>query len=246
MKRVFFEFIKFVQTPYLNKQLHHKTFGDKIKALVSLLLFCILYTGLVFSLLLFFYQQNILDPNDIKALWEYEKSSSVVIIFVVIVFLIPFLEELIFRLSIIQERIFLKESLILLALFIILKIIAYKNTIFTIQIFIITFLWVICLLFVIYTLLLYIFQKNSIIRFYQTHPKFIVYFSVFIFGLSHVLSKGNFISISITLILLLISTIYIFGAFALSFMRINLGFFWGVWLHTFYNLSFVIFRFLLE
>lgn len=246
MISIFIEFLKFIKTPYLTQKIAYTTSEEKFKVLSTLLILCILYTLMLLFLLLFLYHKEVLDLRSIEDIWKYEEDIFWLVSLITIVFIVPFLEELIFRLPLTYKMLYLKECLVLLLVFILLKILSYHHDEFSTQIFFIYFLWALTFLFIVYALLLHLFQQKKVGRIYEKHPQFIVYFSVFLFSFSHILAKGNFLSVSLFLILLLISTIYVFGGFAISFIRVNLGFIWGFLLHVCYNFVFIISQFLLK
>ena len=76
----------------------------------------------------------------------------------------------------------------------------------------------------------------------KTYYKSTIWFSAIAFGLIHLIAFSNY-SLSLVPYMLCVVTVPFFGGCAITYYRINLGFWWGVGMHIFNNLPAIILLF---
>lgn len=76
----------------------------------------------------------------------------------------------------------------------------------------------------------------------KTYYKSTIWFSAIAFGLIHLIAFSNY-SLSLVPYMLCVVSVPFFGGCAITYYRINLGFWWGVGMHIFNNLPAIILLF---
>ena len=199
------------------------------KILLVLITYMLLVVCIVFSMILISWADNI-----VKAL-GYESIVNIIALsnkeiraenFYVVVFIVPILEEILFRLILLPKR----ENISVFILFLSFYVL---NGNFTTLNFSETHLYVNASISV---LLSIIFYKNY--KLYgvsvERKTKILIVFSIILFGLAHISNIKPFHSELILLYPFFIIPQMIMGYF-ISNIRIKLGFFWGVLIHCLIN-----------
>lgn len=141
-----------------------------------------------------------------------------------IIIITPFIEELLFRLPLVINKI--NISVFIGTLFFIT---IYKTSLFQLSInFILTFFF--------FFMVLFFYNKfNVYIKFINNNIKLVIIMSILFFGLIHILNLDN-INIKIIPLYVIYILPQIFMGYFITNLRIKLGFIWGVLLHALINL----------
>lgn len=217
------EVIAFVISP--NNKSKNLSVTEKLKSLI--LLFILKFT---FTLLLIFIIRLFIDNENI-ALIKLKSNLSPFLLFLIGVLLVPFIEEIIFRLSLIFKPIFLSLACSLLFYIVLSKFYFKTNYLFLDS----TLLLRLVLALIIGILVFTITSKfyNQLTIFWNNNFKWIYYISVIVFGFFHILNyqigPQDFIIVPLLVLPQLL------GGVILGFIRIKYGFVYCCIFHSCFN-----------
>ena len=200
--------------------------SEKPKIFLSVLFYeftLSLSAGILISI---FKSVNLIPTNSAQ---KFVNNSPIWIVFMIAVFFSPFVEELIFRLSLRLNEKYMHLNILILVGGLTFTIAHFFNVNFF-KILIISL-----------GMILFLFYLNNkglcnkfILGFWNRNFKYVFYFSVMSFGLLHINNYGK-INNSLLLILpILILPQLITGLFC-GYVRLKLGFSWGCLLHSVHN-----------
>lgn len=217
------EFFNFLRKPYYQSLERKKT--NILITAVKIYLLSFLILGLINSLNIVILRAFLTLPTDETLTVPSSLKEHLWIYFLIIVILSPIMEEVIFRLSLIFDPVYIALSISTLIALIIHKV---SNDVFSI----ISFF----LLFILINRLTYI-NKSGFLSFWNKNFKYIFYFLSILFGLVHI-SNYKFLEVSQYFIAPILIFPQLAIGFILSFTRLyyEKGFLMCIILHIFMNL----------
>lgn len=198
-------------------------------------LFVILIITLTFSLIAFFFNVHYIKHEATMALVEWRQKLGPIYFFLFSVFIIPLIEELIYRLPLKFSPLFLSISIALITYRLISKYF-FKSLMYDLTSYPISRIaFAIVIAFLFYSI---ISQEKTSVRinlFWSKHFRWIFYIFTIWFAFIHI---NNYIPSSYNILLVPIITLpQLILGLTTGYMRINYGFVYAFFLHALYNSS---------
>lgn len=217
------EIIRFIISP--DNKSKNLSIKEKLKSLIILFIL-----EFIFLLFLMIFIRFFVD-NENFAINKLKNNLSPFLIFLIGVLLVPFMEEIIFRLSLIFKPIFLAIASSLL-FYVLLSKFYFKTN----YLFLDSTLFLRLILTLIIGILVFIIASNfsnRLIIFWNNNFKWIFYISVIVFGFSHVYNYQ--IGTHDLIIVPFLVLPQLLGGVFLGFIRIKYGFVYGCIFHSCFN-----------